>query len=279
MATLIIPAHNEAAVIQRCLDSLIDQQNVSQIIVACNGCTDNTVDIVRKNYGHIAKLMCLDIAKPSKTNALNEAEQHIADFPVFYIDADTKISTDAISTISQQMQEQQIHLSAPTPIINTEQSSWFVKQYYKTWQTLPYIKAGVIATCSFVVSEEGRQRFEKFPDVINDDGYIRCQFKANEISNIKGSEIYIQAPKNLFSLIKIKTRARLGNMQLNRLGLCTHPAEKAYASSMKSKLFSKDFVATIVYYSIAIIIRLRAARQYSKINQYTWEKDDTSRHS
>lgn len=277
MASIIIPAHNEAAVIERCLDSLIEQKNISQIIVACNGCTDNTADIVKQNYGHLSNLICLDIEKPSKTNALNEAEKYIVDFPVFYIDADTKLSDNAISVISQKMQEQHIHLSAPTPIINTEHSSWLVKQYYKIWQSLPYIKAGVIATCSFVVSQKGRQRFENFPDVINDDGYIRCQFKANEISNIDGSEIYIQAPKDIFSLIKIKTRARLGNMQLNRLNLCTYPAEKAYASSMKSKLFSKDFIATIVYYSIAIVIRFRAARQYSKINQYTWEKDNSSR--
>jgi glycosyltransferase involved in cell wall biosynthesis len=277
MATLIIPAHNEASVIERCLDSLIQQKNVTRIIVACNGCTDNTAEIVNNNYGHLPHLICLDIKKPSKTHALNEAEKHIIDFPVFYIDADTALSIDAIPTITQQMQDKPLHLTAPTPIINTEQSSWLVKQYYKIWQSLPYIEAGVIATCSFIVSQQGRQRFDKFPDVINDDGYIRCQFKADEISNIAGSEIYIQAPKDIFSLIKIKTRARLGNMQLNTLNLCTHPAKKAYASSMKSKLFSKDAISAVIYYCIAIIIRIRANKQFSRINQYTWEKDNSSR--
>lgn len=45
MATIIVPAHNEATVIRRCLDSLVNQPSVDKIIVACNGCSDNTADI------------------------------------------------------------------------------------------------------------------------------------------------------------------------------------------------------------------------------------------
>lgn len=277
MATVIIPAHNEATVIQDCLDSLIHQTGIDNIIVACNGCTDNTADIVQKSYGHLTQLICLDLNKPSKTHAINEAEKLAKHYPIFYIDADTQLSANAITTISTQMQQQGIELAAPMPHIHTHQSSWLVKQYYKIWLSLPYIKAGVIATCSFVVSEQGRKRFEYFPDVINDDGFIRCQFKPHEIANIEGSKINIQAPRDVFSLIKIKTRARLGNMQLNHLGLCTHPAPKAYTQSMKQLLFSTKFISASIYYAIAIVIRLRARLQWSKINQYQWEKDLSSR--
>jgi len=114
------------------------------------------------------------------------------------------------------------------------------------WINLPYIKEGVIATCSFIVSEEGRQRFDKFADVIGDDGFIRCHFKNKEISNIEGTHIYIRAPKDIFSLIKIKTRARLGNMEL---------------------------IAIL----IALIIRIRAKLQFKKLKDYQWEKDTSSR--
>jgi len=274
MASIIVPAHNEAAVIQACLDSLVTQAGIDTLIVACNGCSDNTAKLV-KAYPDV---ICLNIDKPSKTNALNEAEKHISSYPIFYLDADTQLQAGAIQTITQRLADNaHLKLVAPMPNINVSQSSWLVKQYYKTWLSLPYIQSGVIATCSFIVTEAGRKRFDHFPDVINDDRFIHCQFKADEISNISGTEIYIQAPRSVYSLIKIKTRARLGNMQLQQLGLCPEPKNKPYVNSMKSRLLSKECLAALVYYSIASVIRVRSWIQLKRIANYTWEKDLSSR--
>ena len=278
MATVIVPAHNEASVIEACLNSIINQSGVDHIIVPCNGCTDNTVEIVQTKF---PSAVCLDIEKPSKTNALNIAEKKSQElgvsYPIFYIDADTQLSENCIPHISKAMANSPIKLSAPTPIINTKHSSWLVKTYYKVWTRLPYIKEGVIATCSFIVSEEGRQRFDKFADVIGDDGFIRCHFKNSEISNIEGAEIYITAPKDIFSLIKIKTRARLGNMELIARKKCPIQEAKNYGNVMKTRLLSKEFLPTSIYILIALVIRIRAQMQFKKLDSYQWEKDTSSR--
>ena len=44
MISIIIPAYNEADVIERCLKALTDRpvQGGVEIVVACNGCKDNT---------------------------------------------------------------------------------------------------------------------------------------------------------------------------------------------------------------------------------------------
>jgi glycosyltransferase involved in cell wall biosynthesis len=274
MASVIVPAHNEASVIQNCLDSIIHQEDVSEIIVACNGCTDNTAELVRKHY---PKVICLDIEKPSKTNALNEAERHSTSFPIFYLDADTVIDPKTISNITQQMEQTGLLLTAPTPAIDTSESSWAVKQYYKIWINLPYIKDGVIGTCSFIMSEEGRKRFDQFPDIINDDGFVRCCFDSHERDNIQDTTIHIKAPKTLYSLIKIKTRARLGNIQLEASNLCARPKQANYSGSIKQRLLSKEFIPTVVYILIALFIRVRASKQFKKLDSYKWEKDLTSR--
>ncbi|MEE9325996.1 MAG: glycosyltransferase family 2 protein [Cocleimonas sp.] len=278
MATIIVPAHNEASVIEDCLNSIVNQKGIDHVIVACNGCSDNTVEIVKSNYPNT---VCLDIEKPSKTNALNVAEVKAKElgvsYPIFYIDADTQLSPNAIEHITKAMCNSNTLLSAPTPNIDTSQSSWLVKTYYKVWLKLPYIKEGVIATCSFIVSEEGRKRFDVFADVIGDDGFIRCHFKNTEIANIKGAEIYIRAPKNIYSLIKIKTRARLGNMELIERKKCPIQEVKNYGNVMRSKLLSKDFFATSIYIAIALVIRVRASSQFKKIATYQWETDDSSR--
>jgi len=279
MATVIVPAHNEASVIEDCLHSIVHQDGIDHIIVACNGCTDNTVDIVRSKFPQV---VCLDIETPSKTNALNVAEEKARElgisYPIFYIDADTQLSDNCIPKISRAMAENdELYLTAPTPIIDTRASSWLVKTYYKVWTNLPYIKAGVIATCSFVVSKAGRQRFDKFADVIGDDGFIRCHFKNSEISNIKGAQIFIRAPRDIFSLIKIKTRARLGNMELIARNKCPVQEAKQYGNVMRTRLLSRQFFPTLVYIAIALVIRVRAKQQFKQLDSYQWEKDTSSR--
>nr|CAA6828676.1 MAG: Glycosyl transferase family 2 [uncultured Thiotrichaceae bacterium] len=273
MATVIVPAHNEASVIAACLDSLLEQPGVDKIIAACNGCTDDTVKIVQQ-YPDVT---CLDIETPSKVNALNEAEKHIQSWPVFYIDADTRLSTGAVQKICTAMQSGELLLAAPEPVIDTSASSWWVKQYYSVWLSLPYIRDGVVATCSFVISEQGRKRFTHFPPIINDDGFVRCQFSSAERGNVEGSQVFITAPKDLYSLIKIKTRARLGNMQLNMKNLCTRKEHKPYSNILLPKLMSTSFIPVMIYIGITAIIRLRAKQQLRNIDTYRWETDKSSR--
>ncbi len=278
MATVIVPAHNEESVIADCLNSIIHQPGVDQIIVPCNGCTDNTVALVKSQFPDV---VCLDIKKPSKTNALNVAEQKAAElgmsYPIFYIDADTRLSDNCIAHITRAMDDSNTLLAAPTPIIDTSKSSWLVKTYYKVWTKLPYIQEGVIATCSFIISQQGRKRFDKFADVIGDDGFVRCHFKNSEIANIQGAEIYISAPRDIFSLIKIKTRARLGNMELIAKKQCPVQEAKHYGNVMKSRLLSRQAIDTLVYILIALVIRIRAKIQFKKLDNYQWETDNSSR--
>lgn len=72
------------------------------------------------------------------------------------------LSPNAIEYICQALQDGKTLLAAPEPVIDTSQSSWWVKQYYRAWLSLPYIQEGVVATCSYILSDAGRQRFNHF---------------------------------------------------------------------------------------------------------------------
>ena len=194
-------------------------------------------------------------------------------FPVFYIDADTRLSRNAVSEISRAMESGPTLLAAPTPIIETSRSSWMVRQYYKTWTSLPYIKEGVIATCSYVISERGRSRFDRFEDVLSDDGYVRCRFRTHEISNVPTAKIYIRAPRGVASLIKIRTRARLGWIQLLETNRCPCREARRHGRVILRRLVSKDFVPVVVYIVITLISRVRARLQLKRIDDYRWERD------
>ncbi len=67
----------------------------------------------------------------------------------------------------------------------------------------------------YALSEEGRRRFDKFPSIIADDGYVRRLFKPHERICVEECRSIVTAPSSLWGLIKIKTRSRLGRYELS----------------------------------------------------------------
>jgi hypothetical protein len=135
------------------------------------------------------------------------------------------------------------------------------------------IGAGVYA-----LSKEGRARFREFPEVIADDGYVRCQFKEYERGLTPGYYSVVNAPRDIPGLIKIKTRSRLGRYELKKKFPDIIAFEKKnYGGAignqaLKIKLWPK----LAVYLAVNYVTRMRAKRQYLT-GQIIWERDDSSR--
>src|SRR5579859_6787834 len=87
MATLIIPAHNEARVIGRLLGQLVSAAEPGEldIIVVPNGCTDDTAEIAA-SFGPPVRVLPIPVA--SKHEALRAGDRAAWDFPRMYVDAD-----------------------------------------------------------------------------------------------------------------------------------------------------------------------------------------------
>ena len=87
IGSVLIPAHNEGAVIGRCLDHLfegIDRSDL-EVAVVCNGCHDDTAAVARAS-GHPVEVIELDEA--SKPAALRAGDRLLRTFPRLYLDAD-----------------------------------------------------------------------------------------------------------------------------------------------------------------------------------------------
>ena len=58
LGSVVIPAHNEAKVIGRCLSGLLEGMAPGEleVIVVCNGCTDGSEDVARQFLEHTAVL-------------------------------------------------------------------------------------------------------------------------------------------------------------------------------------------------------------------------------
>ena len=107
MTSIIIPAHNEAAVIERCLKSLEISaiKNKLEVYVVCNGCVDNTADLARK----FEYVTVIDIPTASKIAALNAGDDAATTYPRVYFDADVLIEGDSlINCINSMSDDEQV---------------------------------------------------------------------------------------------------------------------------------------------------------------------------
>jgi len=276
VVTIIIPAHNESYGIVGCLEPFIDliNENYLNVIVVCNGCSDNTASIVRSLCSDV---ICIETDVPSKTKALNLGDNAAKYYPRIYLDADVVLTRDAIFAMCSTLESGALATSVE-PQMDLSSSSWCVKAFYDVWLSLPYCKAGMIGSGVYALSEEGRGRFNQFPDIIADDGYVRALFTENERPVTKGHYAIVTAPKNLLSLIKIKTRSRLGRYQLkDKFPELLANEAKDFQGAFKSLCFDvKLWPKLLVYVGVNLISRIRARHQYIT-KQTKWERDESSR--
>jgi len=277
MVSVVIPAHNEAGVISRCL-KLLMRPNKSvglEILVVCNGCTDNTAEIVRS----FESVICIETDVASKTHALNLGDSRASYFPRFYLDADIRFDINDLAKVVSVLQKKGAMAAAPKMQMDLSRSSWAVRSYYDIWCNLPYCREGMIGAGVYGLSEKGRECFSDFPDIIADDRFIRALFTGDERVGVKNAVSVITAPTSLGGLIKIKTRSRLGGYEFEALyPELLENESKEYGLAAGELLGEiKLWPKVVVYLAVNLLTRLRA-RLHSISKGYShWERDETSR--
>jgi glycosyltransferase involved in cell wall biosynthesis len=273
--SLIIPAHNEAEVISEGLESLDFATRCGEVIIVCNGCQDHTAQVARR-WPHV-KVIETDVA--SKTHALNLGDQHASAFPRFYVDADVRLTPQDVEAMVATMRESSAPLVSPRIHLDLAGASRGVRGYYDAWRATPYVQAGMMGTGVYGLSEQGRQRFEAFPEVTADDGYVRLLFRPEERAVASEAVSRVRPPATLRDLVKIKTRSRLGEYELKECFPHLKAADrKAYGTAIGRLVGTpRRWPQTAVYLWVNCITRLRASRQHRSGGTLIWERDHSSR--
>lgn len=267
MISIVVPAHNEAAVIGRCLRMMLQDARPGEldIVVAANGCTDGTVEIAR-SFGPPVRIV--DVAAASKTAALNAGEKVATGFPRIYVDADVEVDTQAIRDLAASL-EGPIVAASPGLFVDTSESSALVRSYYRVWCQLPSVRDDLVGRGTYAVSEVGRQRFGVFPEVINDDHFFRTLFGAAERTVVHSCRSHVWAPRTLRSLINRKIRVYVGNQSEPRRG---SPWAGLTAVLRNQPLRIIDAPAFVL---VALLSRRQARRMRSRGRAIDWGRDDS----
>ncbi len=277
MISIVIPAHNEAKVIRRCLENVCRgaQEGELEVIVACNGCEDDTASVAR-SFG--APVRVVELEEAGKWRALNAGDREATGFPRFYLDADIVLEMPAVRRVAQVLQVGQALAAAPRMEVDFRGCPWTVRYFYEVWLALPYCRSGMIGSGVYALSEAGRSRFGEFPPITADDGYARLHFGAEERQTVETCSFLLIPPRNLRGIVKVKTRAHFGALELHRLYPALSKNEEAdHGSALVSLLRDvRKWPAVGVYVLVRLMARALCWRKLY-FGGVRWERDDTSR--
>lgn len=278
MISVIVPAYNEASVIELCLRSMLAGARLGdlEIIVVCNGCKDRTADLAR-SFGDPVRV--IEAALPSKANALNLGDQAASAFPRFYVDADIIISFEALQRVAEVLRGGQKLAGAPRMRVRTKGRNWLIRAYYEVWGRLPYVTEGMIGSGVYAVSEMGRRRFTSFPNITADDGYVQMLFQPHERAVVEDCYFEVTPPTSIIDLIKIKTRVHFGKYEL----FARYPELRSNAARMNrnglSTLWRQPALwpCMVVFACIQYAAKLRACFRFCRRRRLNWDRDESSR--
>lgn len=276
--SIIVPAHNEARVIGRCLESMTTDAEPGEleILVVCNGCSDDTADVARR-YGPCVQVLESEIA--SKNAALNLGNQVATGYPRFFVDADIVLPVESIRKVAAVLRGGRIHGAAPRIRVDLENRGWPIRAYYDIWMRTPYVTEGMMGSGVYAISEEGATRFETFPDIIADDAFARLLFSPEERESVGDAWFGMTPPKTLRSLIHINVRRRVGLFEMAEI----HPEVTVReAKHQRSALYEllldpRRWPGMLVYLYAKVACMLLYADKTRRGRQKEWNRDETSR--
>lgn len=278
--SIIIPAHNEAAVIERCLSGLVDgaEPDELEILVVCNGCTDETARLAAA-FGPLVRVLESPVA--SKNAALNLGHERARFYPRFFVDADIVISIDSVRRVARVLAGGEIHGAAPRMQVDLSDRGWPIRAYYDVWMRTPYVREGMMGSGVYAISAEGGRRFERFPDIIADDGFARLLFEPHERLSVDDATFTMTPPATLRILIHINVRRRVGRFEMAEMHPETTADEAAVqrAALYRMLLDPRRWPAMAVYLYAKLACMAIYRWKAMQGRQKEWNRDDTSRAS
>lgn len=215
VGSVVIPAHNEAAVIRRGLDALLAgfEPGELEVAVVCNGCTDGTAALVRAAY----PVEVIELAAAGKPAALRAGDDGATVFPRLYLDADVVLTATSARRVLARLRDGTVLAVRPPARYDTSGAGPLVRGYYRARALVPSAGAALWGAGVYGLSAAGRARFAAFPDVVADDLFVGQFFDAGEVEIVDTSPVLVRTPRTIGALLRVLRRVRQGNAEHHAL--------------------------------------------------------------
>jgi glycosyltransferase involved in cell wall biosynthesis len=272
--SVVIPAHNEAAVIAAGLTSLLSGLGGARldVVVSCNGCTDGTAEAVRRSR---LPVRVVEIPEASKPAALRAADRSCDVFPRLYLDADVRLSGRAALAVLDSLHTGPALAARPAAAYDTTSSTPAVQRYYRARAAAPRLHRSLWGAGAYALSKAGRKRFELWPDIVADDLFVDRLFTAAEVEVVECEPVVVRAPQTVSDLLIMLRRSYRGQAEADASG---RPGSSASLETLREVLLH-GLHGPAASREAATFIRLALAarRAVRRAGDVRWERDESSR--
>ena len=282
--TVIIPAHNEEAVIGRCLGAVLDsapENHRAHIIVAANGCEDRTVEIARSLA---PGGLTLDLQQGSKTAAINAANRAATHYPRIYLDADVVCHYASLCALADALEEPGVMTAAPEIRMDLSRSSWPVRCYFRVWLKQPFARQGKGGAGCYGLSQAALEQVGEFPPIIGDDIWIHTRFPDEQKRFVDrtatGDPVYslVYPPLTAREQIRVEARRQIGNAQVWAQYPSPHRIESGGTGGLAAALQrNRNPFDVGIFLTMKLLARLLACWNRLNGRSDRWTRDQTSR--
>jgi glycosyltransferase involved in cell wall biosynthesis len=285
VGSVVIPAHNEARVIVRCLDALFRgfAPGELDVVVVCNGCADDTAELARGS-GYPLRVISLDAA--SKAAALRAGDAAAMAFPRLYVDADVVLDGEAARRVLETLKTGAV--AARPPIrYDSSRCSASVRSYYRARAQVPAVLRSLWGAGVYGLAEAGRSRFDEFPDLVSDDLWLDRQFAVDEVAIVDCAPVVVAVPRRPRDLLRVLRRTYKGKTEH-----CTESRLDERAKTITAEALAdlrrhalrgpRAALDAATYAGFATVARLAlrvASSGSATAGGAGWERDDSSRDS
>lgn len=277
VASVVIPAHDEAATIGRCLRTLRAGTSADEleVVVVCNGCTDGTAQAARE-ADPAARVV--EISQPSKREAVRVGNAVARTFPRLHLDADIEIDGPAVRELLAPLTSGRVLATAPQRSVPRAGCSPWVRWYYDVWEALPQVQEGLFGRGAVALSEQGEARVQHLSGLLNDDLGLSDAFSDEERAVVPRAVAVVRPPRTLPDLVRRRIRVATGNVQATSLGV-RRASSRTRPRTLIGLAVARPGLAVRlpVFLAVYVVAALGARRAVRAGDFHTWRRDESSR--
>ncbi|MCG7288064.1 glycosyltransferase family 2 protein [Cellulomonas sp. ACRRI] len=209
---VVVPAHDEAAVIGRTLAGLAPWARAAgvEVVVVCNGCRDATAAVARRFPG----VRVLEIPEASKPRALDAGDRAVRQYPRVYLDADVAAVPAAVAATLRALAEGPWLAARPPAAVDLAGASAPVRAFHRARARLAGPRDALWGAGVYGLSERGHARLGRFPDVLADDLWVDALFAPGEKGVVDAPPVRVVAPRTARSLVRVLARTARGTSEV-----------------------------------------------------------------
>jgi len=262
--SVIIPAHDEAALIGDCLTSLLDSDPLpggwqGEVLVIANGCTDTTAEIALAHRPRAAArgwvLTVIDEPLGGKLNALNIGDARASGDVLVYLDADVTPERALIRQLAGALDRDEPRYASGRPRVKTA-STRLTGLYARFWAGLPFVQTGVPGFGVFAMNAAGRARWGQWPDIISDDTFARLSFAPAERIRVKAGYHWPMV-EGFANLVRVRRRQNDGVSEIAKRypQLLTNDDKPRSGSAGLMQYFLRDPIGFAAYAAVSLAVK------------------------